>query len=186
MEDEKPKKFTQDELDIMNAVKEKITGKHPYRILVGSTVYNVKQVSKAVASKIHALELEAYALSGKQKEALPLKKALRITRKLDRLHAKTAAYYLLGNKAIFMPWLFWLTWKRMMLRGEEHCFRINEAGGWNQEINFSSANWDISKLRLAHSMRPVGDGVRQMLKRWEAAEQQSEEDATKKKAEDSK
>ena len=35
-------------------------------------------------------------------------------------------------------------------------------------------------------MKPIGDGVRQTLKRWEAAEAQLLEDATKKKAEDSK
>lgn len=170
----------------MLSAKEYIKQGLPKVIAVEGKTYTVRQISKGVRARIHSLELEAYALSGKQKEAMPLKKAKKIQRKLDTLHAKTAAYYILGNKAMWMPWLFALTWRRLMMRSEEHTLNINAAAINDDEINFSSANWDITKHRLASSMRPIGDGVRLMLKRWEAAEAQAMEDAMKKKPEDSK
>lgn len=182
---DKPAELSIDEMKAMLQSKEEIMRQLPRRIAVGGSIYRVKQVSKWIEARIHRLELEAYALSGTQKDAMPLKKAQRISRKLDRLHAKTAAYYLLGNCALFVPFAFWLTWRWLMLRDEEHCAMINDAGAGNKNINFSSANWDITKLRLALSMKPVGDGVRHTLKRWESAEQQAMDDIQK-KAEESK
>lgn len=183
---EKPLELTAEELDRMVAAKEHIKHGFPRVIAVGGKTYTVRQVSKKVRARIHALELEAYALSGKQKEAMPLGKAKKIQRKLDRLHAKTAAYYLLGNRAIWMPWLFSLTWRRLMMRYEEHTATINNTALNDEEVGFSLANWENTKQQLALSMKPIGDGVRQTLKRWEAAEAQAAEDAMKKKAEDSK
>lgn len=174
----KPKPLSDEELSRMLSAKEFIRQGLPRIISVDDKTYTVKQISMKVRERIHTLELEAYQLSGKQKEAMPLKKAKKIQRKLDTLHAKTAAYYLLGNKAIFMPWLFALTWRRLMMRPEEHTAQINNAAINDKEVGFSSANWDITKLQLALSMRPIGDGVRQTLKRWESAAEQAEEDAT--------
>jgi hypothetical protein len=185
-EEKDPQELTDEELDALLSTKQQIIQRLPTVISVGKRTYKVKQVSKWIATRIHSLELEAYSLSGKQKEPMKLKQAQAIAHKLDTLHAKTAAYYLLNNKALFIPGLFWLTWRRLMLQDEEDCYRINEAGGWNKEINFSLANWEISKSRLAYSMKPVGDGVRQTLKRWAIAEQQAEEDATKKSEADNK
>lgn len=182
----KPQPLSDEELNRMLAAKEFITQGWPRVISVGGKIYTVKQISKKVRKKIHTLELEAYQLSGKQKESMPLKKAKKIQDKLDTLHAKTAAYYLLSNKAIWMPFIFALTWRRLMMRSEEHSYQINNAAINDEEVGFSSANWDITKLQLALSMRPVGDGVRQTLKRWESAEEQADEDASPKKEEDSK
>lgn len=182
----KPKEITDDELRRMVAAKERIKQRFPKEIEVDGRNYKVRQVSKGVRERIHALEIEAYALSGRQSGPMPVRKAKKIQRKLDRLHAKTAAYYLLGNKAVWMPWLFRLTWRRLMARPEEHVFMINNAAVNDEEVGFSSANWDITKLQLALSMKPIGEGVRQTLKRWESASRQVEEDATKKKEEDSK
>lgn len=184
MADEKPKELSVEEIASMMASKEAVRQKLPQKITVGKHTYKVRQVSKTVEARLHRLELEAYFLSGQQKEAMSLRKAKKIQRKLDRLHAKTAAYYLLGNRALFIPGLFRLTWMRLMTRAEEHCARINDAGAANKNVNFSSANWDITKLRLALSMKPVGAGVRETLKRWESAEQQVEEDMQKKEGED--
>lgn len=183
---ERPQELTAEELDRMMAAKEHIKQGFPRVISVGGKTYTVRQVSKGVRARIHTLELEAYALSGKQKEAMPLRKAKKIQRKLDTLHAKTAAYYLLGNKAVWMPWLYWATWHRLMMRTEEHTAMINNTALNDEEVGFSLANWENTKNQLALSMRPVGDGVRQTLKRWEAAEAQSAEDATKTREEDSK
>lgn len=185
-EKDKPQELTTDELNRMLAAKERVKHGFPRELTVDGKSYKVRQISKKVRERIHTLELEAYALSGKQQEAMPVRKARKIQRKLDRLHAKTAAYYLLGNRALFVPFLFALTWRRIMFRTEEHSSQINNAAVNDEELGFSSANWDITKLQLALSMRPIGEGVRQTLKRWESASQQVEEDATKKKEEDSK
>ena len=186
MAEEKLQPLTDEEIDRMTAAKEHIRQGFPRVISVGDKAYTVKQVSKGVRARIHTLELEAYQLSGKQKESMPLRKAKKIQRKLDTLHAKTAAYYLLGNKAVWMPWLFAITWRKLMMRSEEHSAQINNAAVNDEEVGFSSANWDITKLQLALSMRPIGDGVRQTLKRWESASEQTDEDVTKKKEGDSK
>lgn len=183
---EKPQELTQEELDRMVAAKEHIKHKFPRVIAVGGKTYKVRQIGQAVRARIHSLELEAYALSGRQKEAMPLRKAKKIQRKLDRLHAKTAAYYLLGNRALFVPGLFALTWRHLMLRYVEHTATINNAALNDEEVGFSFANWENTKHQLALSMKPIGDGVRQTLERWRAAEAQAAEDVTKKKEEGSK
>ena len=183
---EKPHELTAEELDRMVTAKEHIKHGFPRVIAVGGKTYTVRQVSKKVRERIHTLELEAYALSGKQKEAMPLRKAKKIQRKLDTLHAKTAAYYLLGNKAFFVPFLFALTWRRLMLRTEEHLYHINHTAINDEEVGFYFANWEDTKHQCAFCMKPIGDGVRETLKRWRAAEAQAAEDATKKKAEDNK
>lgn len=184
--EDKPQPLSDEDLGRMLSAKEFIKQGLPRVIAVGGKIYTVRQISKGVRARIHTLELEAYQLSGKQKESMPLRKAKKIQRKLDTLHAKTAAYYLLGNKAVWMPWLFAITWRKLMMRSEEHSAQINNAAVNDEEVGFSSANWDITKLQLALSMRPIGDGVRQTLKRWESASEQTDEDATKKKEADSK
>ncbi len=185
-EDIKLAEITDEELDRIVAAKEHIKHGFPRVIAAGGKTYTVRQVSKSVRSRIHTLEIEAYALSGKQKDAMPLRKAKKIQRKLDTLHAKTAAYYLLGNKAVWMPWLYAITWRRLMMRPEEHTATINNAALNDEEVGFSLANWENTKHQLALSMKPIGDGVRETLKRWRAAEAQAAEDATKKKPEGNK
>ena len=183
---DKPKELTDEELDRMVKAEDRINKGFPRIISVDNTVYKVKQISKLIRKKIHALELEAYALSGQQKESMPLHQAKKIQAKLDRLHAKTAAYYLLGNKAIFCPLLFAITWRKIMLRTEEHSAMINSAAINDEEMGFSLANWENTKHQLALSMKPIGDGVRETLKRWRAAEVQVITDATTPKEEGNK
>lgn len=71
-------------------------------------------------------------------------------------------------------------------RYEEHTATINNTALNDEEVGFSLANWENTKHQLALSMKPIGDGVRQTLKRWESASEQTDEDATKKKEADSK
>lgn len=182
----KPQELTDEELSRLIAAKEHVKQKFPRIIAVDGETYSVKQVSKKVRERIHTLELEAYALSGKQKEKMSLKKAKKIQRKMDRLHAKTAAYYLLNNKALFVPFLFALTWRKLMLRYEGHMATINNTALNDEEVGFYLANWENTKHQLALSMKPIGDGVRETLKRWRVAESQVEEDAMKKKTQDNK
>lgn len=175
------KELSDADVDKMQQAKERVVNHFPRIIAVEDKVYSVKQVSKKVRARIHSLELEAYSLSGKQKEAMPIKQAKNIQRKLDVLHAKTAAYYLLNNKAIFFPPLFALTWRKIMMRSEQHCATINSTALNDEEVGFCLANWENTKHQLALSMRPIGDGVRETLKRWRAAEAQSAVDATQTK-----
>lgn len=181
----KPQQLTEEELAILLNAKQQIKENWPKTIHISGRKYVIRQISKAVRRRIHNLELEAYLLSGKQKEATTLREAKGISNKLDRLHAKTAAYYLLNNKAIFMPWVFYLTWRKIMLQPEEVSAQINTEAINQLEINFSLANWQNTEQQLALSMKPIGDGVRQTLKRWESSLQQVEEDAIKKKEGDS-
>lgn len=165
--DNRPKNLTDESLRMMLDAKERINRRLPREITIGGKKYKVRQISKAVRRRIHHLELEAFLLSGKQKEAQTIKEAKRVNDSLDRLHAKTAAYYLLGNMALWLPWIFSLTWRKIMRRPEEVSAQINAAAINQEEINFSLANWQITEQQLALSMKPIGEGVKQTLKRME-------------------
>lgn len=181
VKDKKQLELTPEETDKMLSAKERIKEGLPKVISVEDKIYTIRQISKGIRARIRTLELEAYALSGKQKEEMKLKEAKKIQRKLDVLHAKTAAYYLLGNKAVWQPWRFAYTWRKLMMRTEEHCAQINNHALNDEEVGFYLANWENTKHQLALSMKPIGEGVRQTLKRWESAEAQVAEDATKTK-----
>ena len=180
---DRPKELSEETLKAMTEARLRIAEKWPREVTVDGERYAVKQISKAVRRRIHHLELEAFLLSGKQKEAQTLKEAKRISDTLDRLHAKTAAYYIMGNTALWNRLAFALKWRSLMRRTEETTAQINAAAINQDEINFSLANWQNTEQQLALSMKPVGEGVRQTLKRWEAAQEQIREDATKKKEE---
>ncbi len=140
----------------------------PCVVTVGRRKYHVRQVAQAVTSRIMLLEQEAQVLEAKGKQGVPRKEARRLTKKLYSLHSKKAAYYLLGNWALFIPGLWWLKWHILQLRGNETTFKINEAGVVSADLGFSKANWDISKQVRELYMRPVGEVARQQLERLES------------------
>lgn len=160
----------------LNGAYETITGA-PCTVVIGRRKYKVRQVAQAVKEKIAILEQEAQVLEAKGKQGVSQKEAKKITRKLFSLHSKKAAYYLLGNWALFVPGLWWLKWHILQLRGNETTFRINEAGVVSADLGFSKANWDISKQERELYMRPVGDAARQTLERLESVMNMLEEDA---------
>ena len=160
----------------LNGAYETITGA-PCTVVIGRRKYKVRQVAQAVKEKIALLEQEAQVLEAKGKQGVSAKEAKKITRKLFSLHSKKAAYYLLGNWALFVPGLWWLKWHILQLRGNETTFRINEAGVVSADLGFSKANWDISKQERELYMRPVGDAARQTLERLESVMNMLEEDA---------
>ena len=160
----------------LNGAYETITGA-PCTVVIGRREYKVRQVAQAVKEKIALLEQEAQVLEAKGKQGVSQKEAKKITRKLFSLHSKKAAYYLLGNWALFVPGLWWLKWHILQLRGNETTFRINEAGVVSADLGFSKANWDISKQERELYMRPVGDAARQTLERLESVMNMLEEDA---------
>jgi len=160
----------------LNGAYETIVGA-PCIVTVGRRRYRVRQVAQAVKERIALLEQEGQVLEGRGKQGVSQKEARKITRKLFSLHSKKAAYYLLGNWAIFCPWLWAIKWRLLQLRGNETTFRINEAGVVSADLGFSKANWDISKQERELYMRPVGEVARQQLERLESVMNMLETDA---------
>lgn len=156
----------------------------PCVIKVGRRKYHIRQVAQAVKTRIVLLEQEAQVLEARGKEGVPQKEARKLTRKLYSLHSKKAAYYLLGNWAIFCPWLWWIKWHILQLRGNETTFRINEAGVVSGDLGFSKANWDISRQERELYMRPVGEAAKQAQERLESVMNMLETDALGIKEED--
>lgn len=160
----------------INGAYETLSGA-PCVIRVGKRRYKVRQVAQAVKERIAILELEAQILEAKGKQGVSEKEGKRITKKLYSLHAKKAAYYLLGNWALFVPGLFSLRWHLLKLRGNETTFKIIEAGVVSADLGFFKANWDISKQERELYMRPVGEVAKQQLERLESVMNMLETDA---------
>ena len=166
---ESTEKFLNGAYDVLNG--------RPQVIRVGRRRYRVRQIAQAVKQKIALLEQEAQVLEARGKQGTSQKEAKKITRKLYALHSKKAAYYLLGNWALFIPFLWAIKWRILQLRGDETTFRINEAGIIGGDLGFSKANWDISKQERELYMRPVGEVARQAQERLESVINMLETDA---------
>jgi len=160
----------------LESARQTIDGK-PLIVTVGRHKYKVRQVAQAVKERIQRLELDAQYLEAKGKQGTSLRESKRIARALYSLHSKKAAYYLLGNWAIFCPWLWWIKWHILQLRGNETTFKINEAGVVNADLGFFKANWDISRQERELYMRPVGEVAKQQLERLESVMNMLETDA---------
>ena len=155
----------------------------PCTVYVGKRKYKVRQVAQAIKERIALLEQEAQVLEAKGKMGTSQKEAKRLTKKLYSLHSKKAAYYLLGNWALFVPGLWAIRWRLLQLRGNETTFKINGAGAISEDLGFSKANWDISKQERELYMRPVGEVARQQLERLESVMNMLDADALGIKAE---
>lgn len=154
----------------------------PCVVEVGGKRFSVRQITQKVALKIRNLEKEVLILEREAKAEITLKRAKEIDKKMYTLHSKTAAYYLLGNWALFVPFLWALTWRWLFKKTNEITFAINNAGANHRDINFFIANWQITKVQLALSTRLVGEGIKQWQERMESAENMLAEDALPKKA----
>ena len=149
----------------------------PCVVEVGGRKYKVRQVAQKVKTKIQLLELEAQYLEAKGKQGTDVKEARRIAKKLYSLHSKKAAYYLLGNWALFMPWLWGLKWRILQLRGNEVTFRINAAGAISEDLGFFKANLQLSKQERELCMKQVGEVAKQAQERLESVMNMLEQDA---------
>ena len=149
----------------------------PCVVRVGKRRYRVRQVAQAVKERIAMLELEAQVLETRGKGGVSEKEGKRITKKLYSLHAKKAAYYLLGNWALFIPGLWAIKWRLLNLRGNETTFKIIEAGVVSADLGFFKANWDISKRERELYMSPVGEVAKEQLERLESVIHMLETDA---------
>ena len=141
----------------------------PCSVMVQGKKYNVKQISNTVRRKISDLEKEVLVLEKESKSEITLKRAKQIDKKIRTLHSKTAAYYLLGNWALFVPFLWAIKWRLLDLKDSEVTFTINAMGANNKGVDFFLANWQITKAQLALSMRLVGEGIKQYQERMESA-----------------
>lgn len=142
----------------------------PCVIVVQGRTYNVRQISNTIRRKISDLEKEVLVLERESKKEITLKRAKQIDRKIRTLHSKTAAYYLLGNWALFVPFLWAVRWRLLDLKDSEVTFTINAMGANNRGVDFFLANWQITKAQLALSMRLVGEGIKQYQERMESAQ----------------
>lgn len=143
--------------------------------------YKVRQISMRAKYKIKNLESEVLMLEREAKGEITLKRAKQINQKLYSLHSKTAAYYVLGNLAFFVPFLWALTWRWLNHKTSEVTFEINKTGSNNGDVDFFLANWQITKVQLALSTRLVGEGIKQYQERMESVENMLVEDAFPKK-----
>jgi hypothetical protein len=156
-------------------LEEMLEGEHqvqrgaPCEVVVQGKTYKVKQISNTVRRKISDLEKEVLMLESEAKEEITLKRAKQIDKKIRTLHSKTAAYYLLGNWALFVPFLFAIKWRLLDLKDSEVTFTINAMGANNKGLDFFLANSQITKAQLALSTRLVGEGIKQYQERMESA-----------------
>lgn len=167
-------------MDIKDIIKneQEIIDRAPCMISVNSKIYKVKQISNTVRRRISILTKEAYILEEEGKQGVSMRRAKYIDRKIRTLHSKTAAYYLLNNTAIFLPFVFWIKWHLLDLKDSEVTFRINEVGVNNVGEDFFLANWQLTKAQLALSTKLVGEGIKQYQERMESAESMLAEDAS--------
>ena len=156
----------------------------PCIIKIGRRKYHVRQVAQKVKLKIELLEQEAQVLEALGMQGTSQKQAKKITKKLMSLHSKKAAYYLLGNWALFFPWLWAIKWRLLQLRGNEVTFKINEAGVVSADLGFFKANWDLSKQERELYMKPVGEAAKQAQERLESVMNMLEKDALGTREED--
>lgn len=156
-------------LEEMLAGEQEVQRGAPCSVVIQGRAYKVKQISNTVRRKISDLEKEVLILEKESKNEMTLKRAQKIDRKIRTLHSKTAAYYLLGNFALFVPFLWAIKWRLLDLKDSEITFTINAMGANNKGVDFFLANWQITKAQLALSMRLVGDGIKQYQERMESA-----------------
>lgn len=155
-----------------------IISRAPCKVFVQGKTYKVKQVSNRIRRKISLLEKETYVLEQEGKQGVGLKRAKKIDSKIRSLHSKTAAYYLLGNWALFVPFLWRIKWHLMDLKDNEVTYTINAAGAVSEDMDFFLANWQLTRQALALSTRLVGEGIKQYAEKMESVANMLEKDAS--------
>lgn len=170
------KDTTQQALDIAMAA-EDIRRRAKRIVEIGSKKYKLRTLTTYLSERLMALSYDAlyYEKEIKKDDILP-RRAKRLMKKMRRIPAKMAAISCLG-KLCYVPLLYAITWRLLYHKGEEVSAAINTAAVQGGEANFFLANWDIIKYRLVLSIRPVGEGIKKMLKREESAESMLVEDA---------
>jgi hypothetical protein len=148
----------------------------PKKIKVDNSTYTVRRVGNKVRTKISDLAIRIENANNQTAEHKTDAKARRLNRWLRRSHAKIAAYYILGNWALCVPFLhrivsWYLDWKP-----SEHTFMISSAGGNNPDDGFFSLNWLLINNLLKQSTQNISSEIEKYLQRKENAEEMSKTD----------
>ena len=170
------KDTTQQALDMAMAAEE-IRRKTTRIVEVGSKKYKLRTLTTHLSEKLAALSYDALFYEREiKKDSVDPWRAKKLMRKMRRIPSKMAAVSYLG-RLCYIPFLYAIVWRILHHKSEEVSAAINTAAAQGGEANFYSANWDIIKYRLVLSIRPIGEGIKKMLKRMESAENMVEQDA---------
>lgn len=174
-------------LDMLTGA-DKIRRGMPDRMPICGRIWRLRPINMKQGERISGLAFDAlYLQKEAKKEGIGRRKAKRINRKIRQLGAKQAAHHVLGRRLYMIPFAYAITWRWIYHREEEVSATINTARNlYGKDKDFFIANLENLKLQLALSMRQVGEAVKQMQNRKESAEGMLDEDASPKKAADSK
>lgn len=166
---------------------DRISKHTPRQIEIQGKTYTLHPISNRIDANIAGLAFDALRYEQEIKaEGCSARKMKRLNREMRKIPAKIAAYYKLGRKALWIPFLYAVTWRILWNKSEAVSATINAACATGDDKDFFLANSEVIKYLLALSMRGVGESVRQMLERKESAASMLDEDASPKKEEGSK
>lgn len=177
--------MTATELGKVAEIGDRIESGAPCKVVVGGKVYKVKQVTTWVRTQIDNLAKEALFLERAAQKEMTLKRAKKLNRRIRAIHAKQAAYFLLGEWSRIRP-LYALTWRRLEAKTSEVTFAINNAGLNDEDLGFFLLGWQLTRSQLGAFTNLIGESEKQKQEREESAESMLETDASPKKAEGSK
>lgn len=154
-------------------------------VTVDGKTYTIRRIRKFARAKIDKLNREMYWSEQRAKQEITLREAKKISKKVNTLHAKTAAYYMLGLWAV-IPFVHAILWRWLMTKTDEVICAINTVGSNDPQVAFFLTDCKTTSGQLALSMNLVGQSVKQAQKRIMSATNMLDEDASPKKEEDSK
>ena len=158
------------------------------KIVIDGKVWNVRPTSQRQNLKMLNLDYDVlYWQNELKSEGISRRKAKRLNAKIRKAYAKKAAHKVLGKWLWLIPFAFALTWRRIYNASEQVSATINsEEALMSENQVFYLANLGSSKQALGRSMIQVGNSDKQKQERKASAESMLDEDASPKKAEDSK
>ena len=146
-------------------------------VTINGKVYKVRQCSNKIETKIHYKLLELYALEKKgNKEEMTLKEAKKLQGRLRRLHSQQAAWYLIGNWGLFIPFLHAIMWRWVDLKTSEFAFYIISTAQGGAGKGFFTLLWANSKAQLKQSMNGLLQGEDLLSQRMASVEEMLKED----------
>lgn len=158
------------------------------KIVIDGKVWHVRPTSQRQNLRMLNLDYDVlYWQNELKSEDISRRKAKRLNAKIRKAYAKKAAHKVLGKWLWFIPFAFALTWRGIYNASEQVSATLNsEEALMSENQVFYLANLGSSKQALGRSTIPVGNAVKQMQERKASAESMLDEDASPKKAEDSK
>ncbi|MDE6535197.1 MAG: hypothetical protein K2K82_04210 [Muribaculaceae bacterium] len=159
------------------------------KIVIDGKVWHVRPTSQRQNLKMLNLDYDVLYWQNELKSegGISRRKAKRLNAKIRKAYAKKAAHKVLGKWLWLIPFAFALTWRRIYNASEQVSATLNsEEALMSENQVFYLANLGSSKQALGRSTIQVGNAVKQMQERKASAESMLDEDASPKKAEDSK